>query len=456
MMINKINAALLCLTAALTLSSCLGGDDDTEYSFYDDAAVTAVTLGTLNRYLPDSNGNIVKTSYYGSSFYFSIDQEQGLIYNTDSLPYGTDAKHVLTTINTLNSGIVTIKNDEDGEYYYYVSTDSMDLSSERQVRVISQSGKYYRDYTLKLNVHQEDGEEFAWKSPMKNSAGNIVGNSDIAALQGMKAVNLNNKIYLFGCNGTNTVIHSSDQNDGNTWTAVTPNVTLDTQAYRNTMVFGDAMFILNDGALLRSTDGATWQTINSNTGLDMLVAASSWQIFGLSATEGFMASADGGNTWTTDAMENSNKAYIPTLAEGFACHTLKTNADMEQLVLVGKDSNGKTVIWTRLADKNTSSYTWCMTEASKETPQLNAISAFGYGDIDMMTGLKDGSATDILVSKDKGINWDVDSRYKLPAAITSNVFTTMVDSDNYIWLFYGQDGTVWRGRLNKMGWQKQD
>lgn len=148
------------------MTSCLGGSDHDEYTYYSDAAITSFTLGTMNKYLANSEGTITKSTFSGSTYKFNIDQEQGLIFNTDSLPYGTDATHVVTSIGTLNSGTVFIKNIDDDEYNYYVSTDSMDLSVERKLRVLAQDGKQYREYTLKLNVHQEDGEAFAWKSAL--------------------------------------------------------------------------------------------------------------------------------------------------------------------------------------------------------------------------------------------------------------------------------------------------
>ena len=450
-MINKINAVLACLTAALTLSSCLGGDDDTEYTFYDDAAITSITLGTLNKYLPDDKGVITKTTYSGSTYKFNIDQEQGLIFNPDSLPYGTDAEHVITLISAMNNGVITVKNTDDNEYYYYVSTDSLNLTTERQLRIYSQSNKYYRDYTLKLNVHKEDGEAFEWKSTTGTD-----GNSDIAALQGMKAVNLNGKVYLFGNNGAATAVYSSDQNDGSSWNAVTTNVTHEAEAYKNAVVAYDAIFILNGETLMRSTDGATWQTVKETSGLSQLVAASSWQLFGISASEGFMVSSDGGNTWVVDAMEEGNDANIPMLTEGFTCRTLKTNAGTEQLMLMGKNNANKTVAWTRLADNNCNSYPWSLIEAIKETPQLDAISVMSYDGKAMMIGLLEGKATDVLVSKDGGMNWAKDDKYKLPATITTPAFTSMVDNNNFIWLFYGQDGKVWRGRLNRLGWERQE
>ena len=72
-----------------------------------------------------------------------------------------------------------------------------------------------------------------------------------------------------------------------------------------------------------------------------------------------------------------------------------------------------------------------------------------------MLGLKDGKATTYNVSKDIGINWSANSKYTLPTPLTTNVYTTTVDGNNFIWLFYGDSGQVWRGRLNRLGWERQ-
>lgn len=163
--------ALLISMAACTTT------DDTEVTLYSDAAITTFTLGTMNLYTTttadDGTTTTSKTTYTGSSYPFVIEQlaqtdEEGnlrrLIYNNDSLPKGTDYAHVICTISTSNNGIAVIESlEEEGSYYYYSSTDSIDFSSPRHVRVFSSDGNGYSDYTIKVNVHKQNGDEFVWQ-----------------------------------------------------------------------------------------------------------------------------------------------------------------------------------------------------------------------------------------------------------------------------------------------------
>ena len=82
--------------------------DDNDVVYYDDTAITSFSLGTMNRYVhtKSSTGadSVYKTTYSGSNYAFYIDQLTCEIYNVDSLPKGTDAAHVITTISTKNGG----------------------------------------------------------------------------------------------------------------------------------------------------------------------------------------------------------------------------------------------------------------------------------------------------------------------------------------------------------------
>ena len=127
----------------------------------------------MNRYLTtkaltqvDENGNpldsVYKETYTGSSYVFTIDQLQREIYNPDSLPLHTDPAHVICTVGTKNSGLLLIKDVDSDTLRYYQSTDSIDFTHPREFRVYANDGSAYRNYTVKLNVHQEDPDSFRW------------------------------------------------------------------------------------------------------------------------------------------------------------------------------------------------------------------------------------------------------------------------------------------------------
>ena len=74
------------LLVIAVLTSCLKSNDD-EAVYYNDAAITSFTLGTLNRYLHTTTAagkdSIYKTSVAASSYKFNIDQINHVIFNPD-------------------------------------------------------------------------------------------------------------------------------------------------------------------------------------------------------------------------------------------------------------------------------------------------------------------------------------------------------------------------------------
>ena len=147
------------LAALLLLVSCKSSDDIWTASLYNDASINGFTLGTLNRYV-----NGVKKTYAGSNYIMQINPATRTIENTDSLPIYTDAGHVICSISTLNNGYLNIKSLTDETFTLYNAADSIDFNTSRTFRVFASDGSGYNDYTVKVNVHQEDGDAFVWKA----------------------------------------------------------------------------------------------------------------------------------------------------------------------------------------------------------------------------------------------------------------------------------------------------
>ena len=150
---NKLfSHVVILIAAALSLTSCLSDNDESETTYYTDTAISSFSLGTLNitYHTKASDGVTNKT-----------------IANSDSLPKGTDAAHCLATINTVNSGsVVLVLKATTGKdsLAYYSSSDSIDFSSPVRIRVYNMTLTAYREYTVKVNVHQEEENQFEWKA----------------------------------------------------------------------------------------------------------------------------------------------------------------------------------------------------------------------------------------------------------------------------------------------------
>ncbi|BDW74530.1 hypothetical protein BFINE_03250 [Bacteroides finegoldii DSM 17565] len=105
---------------SFVITSCLDDDNDIEYS--PDATIHAFELDTI----------------YGISYKFTIDQQNGLIYNQDSLPVHADTiidKILIKTLTTA-SGVITMK-DKEGRDSIININDSLDLRKKLEIKVWS-------------------------------------------------------------------------------------------------------------------------------------------------------------------------------------------------------------------------------------------------------------------------------------------------------------------------------
>jgi len=163
------------LIAAISMTSCLKDSDSSDVTYYDDAAITGFTLTTINTYTTTtSSDGTTKTTKATLSTkpVFVIDQKNYKIYNIVGLPETCDLKHVLVTISTKNSGVVGIKSLNSDSLYSYSSTDSIDFSQPRELRVFSQSGAFNRSYTVTFNTKQSTSASITW-TPIDAGASEI-------------------------------------------------------------------------------------------------------------------------------------------------------------------------------------------------------------------------------------------------------------------------------------------
>ena len=168
LMKKKLYTIAVLLALAIGVSSCLGNSDETEVTVYDDAAMGAFSLSAVNRYIhttSKSGGDSVYLSKLTVSQYpLHIDQYQGKIYNTDSLPADCDLKHILVTATaTTYSGVVVIKSAISDSISYYSSSDSIDFTTVREFRVYNNVGSKYRAYQVQINKKQQTSTDIVWK-----------------------------------------------------------------------------------------------------------------------------------------------------------------------------------------------------------------------------------------------------------------------------------------------------
>ena len=462
-----LSAASLIL-AITTLTSCLGEGES--YTYYDDAAITSFSLGTLNRYFhkkrTDGTDSVYKRTLNCSAYTFYIDQNNGKIWNPDSLPIEIDASKVICSITTKNSGNVALKSMTSDSLAWYSSSDSVDFTQPREFQVYSTDGTGMRKYTIHVNVHQEKGDTCVWTRLLSS-------NSQIAALTEMKALSDGNKVFLFGKEDAGLSLLTTPVTDGQVWTKADLSATLTADALKSILMKDGKIYTISDGKVLVSDNGTDWTTVAA-TDMKQLVAASTAHIYALSAGNKLMSSADNGATWTEESLDD-DAALLPTQDITYTCRALKTNDQTDKVVLLGNRSTAEfpddttAVVWTKVdeygegARKNAWNYVEFTQDNTNKAPRALNWQAVNYDDnnIKAITGNSiKGTAkalSQIYQSGDDGITWLNDSVMSLPEGLSSSetTFALVADRVDSVWLICGGTGQVWKGRINRVAWREE-
>lgn len=425
---RSIFTALVVLAfLSASLTSCLGNDDDVIYT--DDAAITAFSLGTVYQYshVTSSQGtdSIVKTSVTSAAYRFYIDQLNREIYNPDSLPYGTDAEHILCTIVSRNSGTVTFKDLEDEDKQtYYNSSDSIDFRQPRTVYVYSISGKGRNTYTIRVNVHQQEPDEFNWT---------------LVADGGMP----------FG-----------------------------TDHYKQVLSDPEAMRHVADGVLYEASPWSAepqWSKAFDIPGVSQMLHYGQHRLYAIDATGRLVASSNAptdwanGVVWEPESIEEDNADQMPDEDLRLVRLPSLMNVGANYLVLVGRNTRmaegSNAVVWGKVeeTDQYAEHQPWYYyTPAAMNKyplPALRNLQAVPYdGGILAFGTQDDGQLSPIYLSRDKGLTWPETSLVALPEDFrpTTTDYALVAGSDGYLWLADGAGKRLWRGRLNRLGWKEID
>ena len=451
---RKFLAFILLASAGLSLSSCLGSDDDTNIEYTHDTAITAFSLGTLTRYYMGKTAAQKDTTFSasvtGTNYKFVIDQTNRLIYNADSLPMGTKTSAVLATITAKQSSPLIWQDiNKEDSLYYYSSSDSVDFSKPRKLRVYNNDFTAYATYQITVNVHKEDADSFKWRSLAPQ-------NAELAKLNDLKALSLGDHIYLFGKTLDAAKIYRSANTNGASWEIVSPNVEFDKNLCRSVAVLDGYIYAIDNGKVLKSADGASWETVSSNTALLQLIGSSSRCLYAYSVS-GIMVSKDGGSTWTEETLD-ADASYLPKKDWSLTTMSIRSTKDAENLLLLGTKENSQDTIatvWTRTVDYYTGAEDGKWNYVEYENRQPNKMPALD--EIQVVVGdsglVALGSNGKWYLSKKGGLSWTVDTTVVVPTEFDgAKRFAFVKDNNNFYWVV--NDGRVWKGRFNREGWRK--
>ena len=450
---RKFFAFIALITATLSLSSCLSSDETTvEYTH--DTAITAFSLGSLDRYTKTKAGKdtLLKANVKGSDYKFYIDQAQRLIYNVDSLPCGVRDTAILATISSKNNSPILLMdiNKTDSVAAYYSSSDSINFSKPRFIRVYSGDYSAYAEYKVTVNVHKELPYEFKWHELAQN-------NSQLAAFSDLKAVACGDDIYVFGKTADGTKVLKSAINNGSAWSSIMMDVGLSSDAYQSAVALDGELYISDGGKVYASADAATWTKVSENADIKQLIGASSKNLYAYTAT-GIAVSKNQGVSWEAEKLD-TDADFLPKQNISMNVAGVLSAKDVENVMLLGtrdkalKDTVATT--WLRTVDYANEDGQWNYLEIEKnksgKMPWLDQVitCAADTGFVAL------GSNGKWYKSQDAGLTWKQDKMVVLPAKFaTDGRFAFCRDKQHYYWII--RNGYVWRGRFNIDGWRSKE
>ena len=462
---KTINIAVL-LAALFSLVSCLDANDG-DYVYTDDSAVTAFSVTSAKKAVHVKASNGADSVYYTTAtltaYKFVIDQQRCVIYNPDSLPYGVDPTKLLVSANSVNSGSLVLKSMTSDSLSYLSTTDSLDFSKPRELQVYSLSGAAVRKYEVRVNVHQEPADQFNWtKLPNPTAFTNARGVKCFVVTTASGAT----RRFLLASDGTTTTVYRADGD--NAWTAATPdfNHTLAAETYRSAAVKHDTLFVCDNGVVMATTDGDTWtQQATVEAGVARIIAANPIRLYAYN-NEGVMVSSDdSGKTWKAAGMDES-ASLLPNGDIAYATLPLATNPNAYRTLLIGSVPAASTTafsVWGKI-DEGTAyseNQPWMFYDHNTlnrhELSLMQNFSAFTYDGKIMMVGNEDRVyLPNFYGSRDGGITWEADTVITSPLGFfVTGPYTVSVDKDNFIWFVNGKTGETWRGRINRLGWKKE-
>lgn len=435
---NTIGALCLLLAGLGLLSSCLNSDES-DVTLYEDTAITAVTLGTLNRYTytyssVTGNDTIIKTTLVGSAYKMTIDHIGRKIYNQTELPLGTDLEHVvISTLTTKNGGLALIKSPTSDTLSYIGTTDSLDFSIPRTLRVYSSSGKTYRDYTMTLTASETTGVNFHW-----------VKAGEFDQLKGWKDQ------HLVVCLDTALMVDRG--------TVILGSTIYDVMAMR----IGDDgrvehSYLGKDGQggqlYIPPTHEWPWEKLPGTEapGLATLIGATDHEIFALGTDGRLKVCTDGiGLEWRDEQLD-SDASLLPTKELTLVSWPYAPADSMDYVLLAGQSENGEhTVLWRKISryseqtDKTEGKWVYMPLDGANRYPlpsQEGLSMAYYNGSV-----LAVGNQLQVLQSRDQGITWKKNGAYSLPASLQGTRVSMASAPEGRMWLVT-DTGQLWLGQL---------
>lgn len=239
----------ICLAAFLTAAAFTGCNSD-----YEPETVTSTCVAIRSFALTKDDSVMANLD----TVFFSINLEEGKIFNADSLPFGTKVNKLvprITFLETVSAATLTVTRDNgtDTTYNYVTnSTDSIDFTNPVKLNVISYSGTASMTYEIKVNVHKVVSDSLEWAQsasmPLPTALSGTPSQRTVKTAEG---------IYVLTASGSNYSIARADNPEAD-WTHYTPAFPAGVE-YWTLSAGTSSLYIIANKTIYSSADGGrTW------------------------------------------------------------------------------------------------------------------------------------------------------------------------------------------------------
>lgn len=449
--VKRLHLWLVGSLLLLLLSSCLDSDEN-EYSdwLYSNCQIKSFSL---------SNDSIAGLK----NVKFTIDQVNGLIYNKDSMAYGTviDEKVVCTISYEVGALNIEVYQDATKDSAYWNGSDSLDFSSFVRFDVYSIDGKAVKRYIAKLNVHQQVPDSMEWKLRTSSLLGKTV--------QEQKVITYNGSYLMYVKNQDGYELYRSS--NAIDWTKSDLSGLTEKTFILTQLVSYEGFFYMPtaEGVLYQSINGTDWSALDGAPEVKAVlgVVYESEQLKHPSALatvinendKWYYAAMNKNLQWQTG---NEIVSTFPVTGFGHVSHEVMYYQRL--MVVAGKSRDNQLsnaawetmdgLQWVQLTDDRADSFD------KREGIALTTYDEHFY----LFGGINASNAAkkDIYRSENKGVTWEqVDTLIVFPEAYKARGYSSLlVDDENFILLFGGKENTsanmldeLWSGRINRLGFK---
>ena len=431
MKFNSFKSVLFLLTVVI-LSSCLGTNDPVVTS--DDPSFVSLTFAA-NDSIPNIEDAV-----------FTLIGDT--IQNVDSLPFNTRIDSVNPTFSFTSTYAAVIN-----EKTYLTGTDTIDFSLPVKLKNFASDGIAFKEYIIKVNVHQVDPELYIYKK--------LTDISESVSIVNQKTVILNNKIFYFRNNGTTNYLSTSL--DGSAWSSMAVTGLPAAASLHDMLAFGGKLYLSHGGNIYSSSDGSAWITAytSSEYSLSALLFTLNGKMWSIAQSKNdqkyhFANSVDGG-TLNVIGVIPSDFPVSDFASVSFTSRSGKTKA----IVVGGKSSTGATL----KTNWSTEDGTYWLDFSADQNHSLDTLalgaSVISYDKKLLLYGTENNIGSSLKnhfkQSIDEGLTWQTpDSASNvLPVNYPARTYqSVVVDQSNRIYIVGGKSGStvlsdVWTGKLNR-------